>query len=96
LRTRLSDGLARRVWQWGRQGGVPRTANQCGPEAILDRLLDRGRLARLRGTLCRTSHLERAESGRNRGQHWQDFPEPTNQHICLYACFHLDFNFAGA
>jgi DNA replication protein DnaC len=55
-------------------------------EAILDRVLERGRLVELRGTSYRTRHLKRVETDRSHGQspagisgnHRQDFPEPTS------------------
>ena len=55
-------------------------------EAILDRVLERGRLVELRGTSYRTRHLSRAETQHRNpprepaiisGNHRQDFPEPT-------------------
>jgi len=55
-------------------------------EAILDRVLERGRLVELRGASYRTRHLKRAEPDRSHspspagisGNHRQDIPEPTN------------------
>ena len=55
-------------------------------EAILDRVLERGRLVELRGASYRTRHLKRAEPARSHdpspagisGNHRQDFPEPTS------------------
>src|SRR5207244_2928368 len=54
-------------------------------EAILDRVLERGRLVELRGASYRTRHLKRAEPGRSplregariSGNQGPDFPEPT-------------------
>jgi len=54
-------------------------------EAILDRVLERGRLVELRGASYRTRHLKRAEPDRSRlqegarisGNPVPDFPEPT-------------------
>ena len=54
-------------------------------EAILDRVLERGRLVELRGASYRTRHLKRIELTRSPGSepagisgiHRQDFPEPT-------------------
>ena len=54
-------------------------------EAILDRVLERGRLVELRGASYRTRHLKRAEPPRSApgevarisGIQWPDFPEPT-------------------
>ena len=54
-------------------------------EAILDRVLERGRLVELRGASYRTRHLKRAESDRSplregariSGNQVPDFPEPT-------------------
>jgi DNA replication protein DnaC len=54
-------------------------------EAILDRVLERGRLVELRGASYRTRHLKRANADRSTpgevarisGNHWPDFPEPT-------------------
>ena len=56
-------------------------------EAILDRVLERGRLVELRGASYRTRHLKRAESHRSApgevarisGNQWPDFPEPTEE-----------------
>jgi len=55
-------------------------------EAILDRVLERGRLVELLGASNRTRHLKRAgadrstpgEVARISGNHWPDFPEPTS------------------
>ena len=55
-------------------------------EAILDRVLERGRLVELRGASYRTRHLKRAESDRSplregariSGNQVPDFPEPTS------------------
>jgi DNA replication protein DnaC len=55
-------------------------------EAILDRVLERGRLVELRGASYRTRHLKRAESDRSplregaiiSGNQGPDFPEPTH------------------
>src|SRR5947207_14619198 len=55
-------------------------------EAILDRVLERGRLVELRGASYRTRHLKRAEPDRSHspspavisGNHRQDIPEPTS------------------
>ena len=54
-------------------------------EAILDRVLERGRLVELRGASYRTRHLKRAEPHRSApgevarisGIKWPEFPEPT-------------------
>src|SRR5437773_82130 len=54
-------------------------------EAILDRVLERGRLVELRGASYRTRHLKRADPHRSApgevarisGNQWPDFPEPT-------------------
>lgn len=54
-------------------------------EAILDRVLERGRLVELRGASYRTRHIKRVESDRSpghrpagiSGNHRQEFPEPT-------------------
>jgi hypothetical protein len=54
-------------------------------EAILDRVLERGRLVELRGASYRTRHLKRAEPDRSHspspagisGNHRQNIPEPT-------------------
>ena len=54
-------------------------------EAILDRVLERGRLVELRGASYRTRHLKRAESDRSplregariSGNQGPEFPEPT-------------------
>ena len=54
-------------------------------EAILDRVLERGRLVELRGASYRTPHLKRAEPDRSplhegaviSGNPVPDFPEPT-------------------
>jgi DNA replication protein DnaC len=54
-------------------------------EAILDRVLERGRLVELRGASYRTRHLKRADSDRSplregariSGNQGPDFPEPT-------------------
>ena len=55
-------------------------------EAILDRVLERGRLVELRGASYRTRHLKSAETQHRiplrkpagiSGNHRQDFPEPT-------------------
>lgn len=54
-------------------------------EAILDRVLERGRVVELRGASYRTRHLKRAETDRSPGQqpagisgnHRQEIPEPT-------------------
>ena len=54
-------------------------------EAILDRVLERGRLVELRGASYRTRHLKRAEPDRSplregaiiSGNQGPDFPEPT-------------------
>jgi DNA replication protein DnaC len=55
-------------------------------EAILDRVLERGRLVELRGASYRTRHLKRAEPDRSplregaiiSGNHGPEFPEPTS------------------
>ena len=55
-------------------------------EAILDRVLERGRLVELRGASYRTRHLKRAEPDRSHGlspagisgNHRQEIPEPTD------------------
>jgi len=55
-------------------------------EAILDRVLERGRLVELRGASYRTRHLKRAEPDRSprhegariSGNRGPDFPEPTD------------------
>src|SRR5437773_10016339 len=54
-------------------------------EAILDRVLERGRLVELRGASYRTRHLKRAQSDRSplqegaiiSGNQGPEFPEPT-------------------
>ena len=54
-------------------------------EAIIDRVLERGRVVELRGASYRTRHLKRAETDRSPGQqpagisgnHRQEIPEPT-------------------
>ena len=54
-------------------------------EAILDRVLERGRLVELRGASYRTRHLKRAEPHRSApsevarisGNQWPEYPEPT-------------------
>lgn len=56
-------------------------------EAILDRVLERGRLIELRGASYRTRHLKRAESDRRplregaiiSGNYGPEFPEPTHE-----------------
>src|SRR5262249_13559512 len=54
-------------------------------EAIIDRVLERGRLVELRGPSYRTRHLKAVdlrssapEVGRISGKHRAEFPEPTN------------------
>ena len=60
-------------------------------EAILDRVLERGRLVELRGASYRTRHLKRAEPDRSplrkgaiiSGNQGPEFPEPTGGHPCV-------------
>jgi hypothetical protein len=56
-------------------------------EAIIDRVLERGRLVELRGASYRTRHLKRAETDRSplregariSGNQGPEFPEPTRR-----------------
>lgn len=67
-------------------------------EAILDRVLERGRLVELRGASYRTRHLKRAEPDRSRlqegarisGNPVPDFPEPTNRKQIDAAQFQIE------
>ncbi len=60
-------------------------------EAILDRVLERGRLVELRGASYRTRHLKSAganhrttptEAARRSGNQVPEYPEPTCRHRC--------------
>ncbi len=60
------------VEQWGKVLHDPDLA-----EAILDRVLERGRVLNLKGPSYRTRHLRSGETAKVSGKHAPEFPEPT-------------------